>query len=110
MDQVRFDYSTKNILIPPRNSYFKSLIEKVESVIKRMRWKAFIFDRNEQDNNYAIHNDNFGFKSRKKKSLVNPVPFSGTVITVLSPLGALVFFKDYANSSHFCFLFRGVSL
>ena len=43
----------------------KSLIEKVESVIKRKRWKAFFFDRNEQDNNDAINNDNFGFKSRK---------------------------------------------
>ena len=30
-----------------------------------MRWKAFFFDRNEQDNNDAINNDNFGFKSRK---------------------------------------------
>ena len=65
MDQVRFDYSTKNIPIPLRNSYLKSLIEKVESVIKRMRWKAFFFDRNEQDNDDAINNDNFGFKSRK---------------------------------------------
>ena len=65
MDQVRFDYSTKNIPIPPRNSYLKSLIEKVESAIKRMRWKAFFFDRNEQDNNDATNNDNFGFKSRK---------------------------------------------
>ena len=43
----------------------KSLIEEVESVIKRKRWKAFFFDRNEQDNNDAINNDNFGFKSRK---------------------------------------------
>ena len=51
--------------IPPRNSYLKSLIEKVESVIKRMRWKAFFFDRNEQENNDAINKDNFGFKSRK---------------------------------------------
>ena len=51
--------------IPPRNSYLKSLIEKVESVIKRMRWKAFFFDRNEQENNDAINNDNFGFKSRE---------------------------------------------
>ena len=65
MDQVRFHYSTKNIPIPPRNSYLKSLIEKVESAIKRMRWKAFFFDRNEQDNNDATNNDNFGFKSRK---------------------------------------------
>ena len=45
--------------------YMKSLIEEVESVIKRKRWKAFFFDRNEQDNNDAINNDNFGFKSRK---------------------------------------------
>ena len=64
MDQVRFDYSTKNIPIPPRNSYLISLIEKVESVIKRMRWKAFFFDHNEQDNNDATNNDKFGFKSR----------------------------------------------
>ena len=65
MDQVRFDYSTKNIPIPPRNSYLKSLIEKVESAIKRMRWKAFFFDRNDQDNKEATNNNNFGFKSRK---------------------------------------------
>ena len=30
-----------------------------------MRWKAFFFNRNEQDNHDAINNDNFGFKSRK---------------------------------------------
>ena len=65
MDQVRFDYSTKNIPIPPRNSYLKSLIEKVESAIKRMRWKAFFFDRNDQDNKEATNNNNSGFKSRK---------------------------------------------
>ena len=56
MDQVRLDYSTKNIPIPPRNSYLKSLIEKVESAI---------FDRSAQDNKEATNNDNFGFKSRK---------------------------------------------
>ena len=46
----------------------------------------------------------------QRKISVNPVPFSRTFVTVLSPLGALVIFKDYANSSHFCFLFRGVFL
>ena len=30
-----------------------------------MRWKAFFFDRHEQDNNDTTNNDNFGFKSRK---------------------------------------------
>ena len=65
MDKVLFDYSTKNIPIPRRNTYLKSLIEKLESVIKRMGWKAFFFDLHEQDNNDAANNDHFGFKSRK---------------------------------------------
>ena len=38
MDQVAFNYSMKNI--PSKNSHLKRPIEKVESVIKRMRWKA----------------------------------------------------------------------
>ena len=46
----------------------------------------------------------------KKTSSVNLVPFSGTYVTELLPLGAFVLFKDYANSLHFCFLFKGVSL
>ena len=50
MEQVRFNYSMKNIPIPPRNSYIKSLIEKTESVIKRMRWKAFLYDKPDTDN------------------------------------------------------------
>ena len=61
MEQVRFNYSMKNIPIPPRNSYIKSLIEKTESVIKRMRWKAFLYDKPDTDNT----DRKFGFKSRK---------------------------------------------
>ena len=71
MDQVQFDYSTKNIPIPPRNSYLKRLIEKAESAIKRnsIRWKAFFFDRNGQDNKEAINSDNFEFKSPQNSDL-----------------------------------------
>ena len=46
----------------------------------------------------------------KKTSSVNPAQFSGTFVTVFLPFGALVLFKDYANSLYFCILFRGVSL
>ena len=45
-----------------------------------------------------------------KTGSVNPVQFLGTFITMCSPLGALVLFKNYANSLYFCFLSRGVSL
>ena len=54
-------YSLKNIPIPSPESYLGKLTEKVESLIKRMRWKAFFF-KNNQD---GEHQDNFGFKSRK---------------------------------------------
>lgn len=57
MEQIRFNYSMKNIPIPPRNSYLKSLIEKVESVIKRMRWKAhFHGKKNSDERNQHTHN------------------------------------------------------
>lgn len=64
MEQTRFNYSMKNIPIPPRNSYLKKLIEKTEKVIKRMRWKAFFSEQNKTDrnNNESSH---FGFKSKK---------------------------------------------
>ena len=40
----------KNIPIPSRNTYIKKLIEKTESVIKRIRWKAFFFEQNKDKN------------------------------------------------------------
>ena len=46
----------------------------------------------------------------KRTNSVDPVRFSGTFVTVFWPLGAIILFKDYVNSLHFNFLFRGVSL
>ena len=37
MDKISYDYSIKNIPIPPEYSYLKNLIEKVEKLIKRLR-------------------------------------------------------------------------
>ena len=68
MKQTRFNYSMKNIPVPTKNSYLKKLIEKTESVIKRMRWKAFFFDQNKDKDSHCDdknENNNFGFKSRK---------------------------------------------
>lgn len=68
MEQENFNYSVKNIPIPPRNTYIKKLIEKVESVIKRMRWKAFFYDNDNHDKESVSENQSknkFGFKSRK---------------------------------------------
>lgn len=76
MDTFEVDYSTKNIPIPTRKGYMKNLLEQVECVIKRMRWKAFFFlnqvsddTRSEiEDSDEESNNDlygKFGLKSKK---------------------------------------------
>ena len=46
--RFRFDCSLKNIPIPSRDNYMRNLIEKVEGVLKRMRWKAHFFLKGEK--------------------------------------------------------------
>ena len=44
MEKFNLEYSTKNIPIPSERNYKLKLMEKIELVIKRMRWKAIFFD------------------------------------------------------------------
>ena len=66
MEPRRLDLgcSLKNIPIPSPATYSTRLIEKVESLIKRMRWKAFFFKKGENDDQSETE-DHFGFKTRK---------------------------------------------
>ena len=49
MGKIYFDYSLKNIPVPSRTSYKLQIIDNIESVIERMRWKAhFFLNDNEQ--------------------------------------------------------------
>ena len=59
MERINFGYSLKNIPIPPKNSYLKSLIDKSDSFIRRIRWLIFHYDRNNKDrtNNDRTNND-----------------------------------------------------
>ena len=45
MEKINFNYSLKNIPTPSRSSYQLKLIDKIESAFKRMRWKAFFFEK-----------------------------------------------------------------
>ena len=62
MEKINFNYSLKNIPIPSKTSYELKRIEKIESVIKRMHWKAF-FHLNKSGKN-EIETEKFGFTSR----------------------------------------------
>ena len=49
MRKIYFNYSLKNIPVPSRTSYKLQIIDNIESVIERMRWKAhFFLNDNEQ--------------------------------------------------------------
>ena len=55
----------KNIPIPSKNSYMKGLLEKAEAFIRRLRWKAYFYEKGNSVDNDENNNErnNFGFKS-----------------------------------------------
>ena len=53
--------SLKNIPLPNKDTDRKNLIQKVESFIKRIKWKTFFFERQCEDKDEITIN--FGFKS-----------------------------------------------
>ena len=75
MEKVNFGYSIKNIPIPSERTYLLQLMEKVEMVITRMRWKAIHFNNNDsRDNNKEENTEWYGLKSlyspRQVKELI----------------------------------------
>lgn len=49
MEIINLDYSTKNIIVPGNRQYKLTLLNKIESVLQRMRWKLF-FSKPTHDN------------------------------------------------------------
>ena len=61
MNKIRFNYSLKNIGLPTQNQYRRSLLQKVESVTQRMRWKAHFYLNGETRNDkhfYGLPSNN----------------------------------------------------
>ena len=65
MERTSFNYSLKNIPVPTLSSYKLRLIEKTESVIKRMRWKAHFFLKEDSNDETKQERESYGFKTRK---------------------------------------------
>ena len=85
MRQFRFDYSLKNIPIPSQDAYLRSLIEKVESVLKRMRWKAHFYLKGEK--NATGKNNSFGLPSNKSPPTVLEIkPFEHDVLKLVESI------------------------
>ena len=46
MEKLNFGYSLKNIPTPDEKSYKLRLLEKIETFIKKMRWRVLFFINN----------------------------------------------------------------
>ena len=98
MERIRLNYSMKNIPIPPRNTYLKKLIEKTESVIKRMRWKAFFYERKKDHTSTPDEKNSFGFKSRKCPPRIEDLECFET--DLLKMINKIEFKKKYNTFQH----------
>ena len=62
MEKLDIVYSLKNIPISSMESYLIKLIEKIESLVKRMRCRTHFFLQERHESN--IRREDFGFKSK----------------------------------------------
>lgn len=84
--KVDLPYSWKNIPIPSHDAYRKKLIEMVESLIKRMRWKAFFFLRGDKDEKQDC-DEKFGLKSRRCPPQIDELkPFEDDMTKLIEDL------------------------
>ena len=60
--QADIEYSLKNIPIPDKDSYLKSLLSKTECFIQRLRWKTYFFLNPKEK---TCNTNTFGFKTEK---------------------------------------------
>ena len=58
MERVNFSYSLNNIPIPSKNVNLKNMIFKLESFIKRIRWKAFFYEKSDDTPKTIVDNLN----------------------------------------------------
>ena len=74
MEKKNFGYSLKNIPIPDKQSFTKSLISKAHDFIKRMRWKAHFHDH--PPTSTSTKKETYGFNSEKTPpSIQDLAPF-----------------------------------
>ena len=58
MEKLQLHYSPENIPIPSERSYKLQLMDKIDQVIKRMRWKTFFYMNRSEDTQ-----ETYGLKS-----------------------------------------------
>ena len=93
--QADIEYSLKNIPIPDKDSYLKSLLSKTECFIQRLRWKTYFFLNPKEK---TCDTNTFGFKTEKSapqvKELVN---FENDLYSVIENLEFVNYRSTFQN-------------
>lgn len=65
MDLKKYNlgYSLKNIPLPNNNAYLKQLIFQTEKFLKRVRWRVYHFERNQDHGEEEEASETYGFKT-----------------------------------------------
>ena len=71
MEKINFSNSLKNMPILPPLSYKLKLIEKFESIMRKMRWKAVFFLKNTIRFSKKNHNVYFDFELKNLNYKIN---------------------------------------
>ena len=83
MHRIQFNYSLKNIGLPSKDHYRRRLIEKVESVVQRMRWKAhFFLNENKptkSENKFGLPARNYATPISEMKAFEDLVKFTSNI-------------------------------
>ena len=84
MEKINFGYSMKNMEIPQNKTYLLQLIEKIEMVIKRMRWKVLCNVKKETN---GIKTEWYGLKSSKTpKQVKELIPFENDLTALVQSI------------------------
>ena len=84
MEKKTYNYSTKNIAILSERNYKLQLVEKTEIFIKRMRWKAIMYNTGcKQNGNVVKHGLKTLYSPKQVKELS---PFEKDLIVVVKDI------------------------
>ena len=97
MEKVNLKYLMKNIPLPSKQADLQSMLEKTESFIKRLRWKAFFAD--DKIKQECTPTQSFGFPSeRTPPQDEGLLAFELDCMNSFGPLNLKVEPADFKNS------------
>ena len=97
MEAVNLGYSMKNIPTAQPREYSKHLLEKTESFLRRVRWKAYHFLKPATKNHPPTNRDTFGFHTTTSPPPIKELDqFEDKMLTIIQNIA--IEFKKVDNA------------